>query len=129
MKHILILNGSPRKAGNTSCLVQAFAEGAESAGHEVTEVFLAGMHIRPCRGCWSVTCWNTTVEKAAGRPAQTDSFPLPVGQGAGRCGEDGCLLSERVGSGAFSFPVSSPDGKLLSRVLALRNARMFGYFR
>lgn len=51
-KRILILNGSPRKAGNTSCLAKAFAEGAESAGHEVTEVFLAGMNIRPCRGCW-----------------------------------------------------------------------------
>lgn len=32
-KKIVILNGSPRKKGNTSMLVKAFTEGAESAGH------------------------------------------------------------------------------------------------
>ena len=31
-KKIMILNGSPRKNGNTSALVKAFTEGAESAG-------------------------------------------------------------------------------------------------
>lgn len=38
-KKIVILNGSPRKTGNTSALVKAFTEGAESAGHTVTEFF------------------------------------------------------------------------------------------
>jgi len=37
-KNIVILNGSPRKTGNTSELVRAFAEGAVSTGSEV-EVF------------------------------------------------------------------------------------------
>ena len=36
-KRIVILNGSPRKKGNTSMLVKAFAEGAESVGNMVTE--------------------------------------------------------------------------------------------
>ena len=36
-KKIVILNGSPRRKGNTSMLVKAFAEGAESAGNTVTE--------------------------------------------------------------------------------------------
>ena len=49
---IVILNGSPRKNGNTSALVQAFREGAESAGHTVTEFHLASMDIHPCKGCW-----------------------------------------------------------------------------
>ena len=31
-KKIVILNGSPRKNGNTSELVKAFTEGAESVG-------------------------------------------------------------------------------------------------
>ncbi len=32
-KKIVILNGSPRKNGNTSALVKSFTEGAERAGH------------------------------------------------------------------------------------------------
>ena len=51
-KKILILNGSPRKKGNTSALVKAFTEGAESAGGTVTEFFLNGMDIHDCKGCF-----------------------------------------------------------------------------
>ena len=51
-KNIVILNGSPRKTGNTSALVNAFTEGAKSAGHTVTEFFLAGMSIHGCKGCF-----------------------------------------------------------------------------
>ena len=50
-KKIIVLNGSPRKNGNTSALVKAFREGAESAGHSVTEFWLEGMKINGCRGC------------------------------------------------------------------------------
>lgn len=39
-KKIVILNGSPRQNGNTSALVKAFTEGAESAGNTVTEFLL-----------------------------------------------------------------------------------------
>ena len=51
-KSIVILNGSPRQKGNTSMLVKAFTEGAESAGHTVTEFFLGGMDIHGCKGCF-----------------------------------------------------------------------------
>lgn len=51
-KEIVILNGSPRKNGNTSALAQAFAEGAESAGHTVEEFFLEDLEIHGCRGCF-----------------------------------------------------------------------------
>lgn len=51
-KNIVILNGSPRKTGNTSALVQAFTEGAESAGNTVTAFFLGTMDIRGCKGCF-----------------------------------------------------------------------------
>ena len=51
-KNIVILNGSPRKNGNTSALVQAFTEGAQSAGHTVTEFFLDKMDIHGCKGCF-----------------------------------------------------------------------------
>jgi len=51
-KKVVILNGSPRKRGNTSALVKAFTEGAESSGHAVTEFFLDGMEIHGCKGCF-----------------------------------------------------------------------------
>ena len=51
-KKIVVLNGSPRKKGNTSTLVKAFSEGAESAGNTVTEFFLSGMDIHGCKGCF-----------------------------------------------------------------------------
>ena len=44
--NILILNGSPRKNGNTSNLIKAFKEEAEGNKHEVTVVNLAGMTIK-----------------------------------------------------------------------------------
>lgn len=51
-KKIVILNGSPRRNGNTSTLVKAFTEGAESAGNTVTEFFLDSMDIHGCKGCF-----------------------------------------------------------------------------
>ena len=51
-KNIVILNGSPRRRGNTAALVEAFTRGAESAGHTVTEFFLEGMDIHGCKGCF-----------------------------------------------------------------------------
>ena len=51
-KKILILNGSPRKTGNTVALTAEFKKGAEEAGNVVTEFFLAGMNINGCKGCF-----------------------------------------------------------------------------
>lgn len=51
-KKIIILNGSPRKNGNTSALTAAFMRGAEEAGNSVTEFHLGSMKIGGCHGCW-----------------------------------------------------------------------------
>lgn len=51
-KRIVVLNGSPRKNGNTSALVKSFTEGAQKAGHTVTEFFLDQMEIHGCKGCF-----------------------------------------------------------------------------
>lgn len=48
---IVVLNGSPKKNGNTAYLVDAFKEGAESKGHEVTVIHVGGMKINGCLGC------------------------------------------------------------------------------
>ncbi|MBD5558569.1 MAG: flavodoxin family protein [Desulfovibrio sp.] len=50
-KKILILNGSPRLKGNTAMLCDAFAQGAESAGHTVTRIDLQKLDIHGCLGC------------------------------------------------------------------------------
>lgn len=51
-KRIVILNGSPRRKGNTSALVREFTRGAEEAGNTVTEFFLDRMDIHGCKGCF-----------------------------------------------------------------------------
>lgn len=51
-KKIIILNGSPRKNGNTAGLTEAFRKGAESNGNTVTEFFLDSMNIHGCKGCF-----------------------------------------------------------------------------
>lgn len=52
MSKIVILNGSPRRKGNTSALVRSFTEGAQSVGHTITEFFLDDMKIHGCKGCF-----------------------------------------------------------------------------
>ena len=48
---ILVLNGSPRRTGNTACFVQAFKEGAESAGNTVDVKALSTMKFGACLAC------------------------------------------------------------------------------
>ena len=50
-KKILILNGAARKNGSTAKLVDAFSEGAETAGNQVKIFYLDGMEIHSCKGC------------------------------------------------------------------------------
>lgn len=50
-KKIVILNGSPRKKGNTSALISAFTQGAQEAGNTVTTFHLDSMNIHGCKGC------------------------------------------------------------------------------
>lgn len=52
MANIIILNGSPRKNGNTAQLIKAFTEGAQQAGHIVTIFSLQQMNIKGCIGCF-----------------------------------------------------------------------------
>ncbi len=49
--NILVLNGSPRKDGNTAAMVGAFKEGAESSGNKVTVLNVGRMKIAGCIAC------------------------------------------------------------------------------
>lgn len=51
MKKIVILEGSPRRKGNSAILCQEFARGAEEAGCSVETISLAGKKIAGCLGC------------------------------------------------------------------------------
>ena len=48
---ILVLNGSPRPNGNTKGMVEAFREGAVSAGHQVDVVDVCRLKVNGCLAC------------------------------------------------------------------------------
>ena len=51
-KEVLVLLGSPRKQGNSTTLARQIIKGAESAGAEVETIYLNGLKIKPCQGCY-----------------------------------------------------------------------------
>lgn len=48
---VLGLSGSPHRHGNTETLLDAFLEGADSAGGQVEKIILKDLDYHPCRGC------------------------------------------------------------------------------
>ncbi len=48
---ILVLNGSPRKKGNTAAHLEAFRTGAEEKGHEVCILPVGSLKIAGCMAC------------------------------------------------------------------------------
>jgi multimeric flavodoxin WrbA len=50
-RQVLILNGSPRKNGNSVLLSEQVAAGARAAGAEVETFLLHTMDIQPCNAC------------------------------------------------------------------------------
>ena len=48
---VLGIYGSPRKAGNTDLMLDAFLEGAEAAGGEINKLYVRELEIRGCLGC------------------------------------------------------------------------------
>ena len=52
-RQVLVVNGSPRKNGNSVALAERVAAGARAAGAHVEVFMLANMDIRPCDACES----------------------------------------------------------------------------
>ncbi|HOT04177.1 MAG TPA: flavodoxin family protein [Methanolinea sp.] len=48
---VIGLSGSPHRHGNTETLLDAFLQGADSAGGQVEKVVLKGLDYNPCMGC------------------------------------------------------------------------------
>ena len=51
MNKVVVLEGSPKKGGNTDLMCEAFAQAAEAAGHQVRSIPVGRMRIDGCRGC------------------------------------------------------------------------------
>ncbi|MEM5767071.1 MAG: flavodoxin family protein [Bacillota bacterium] len=51
MKNILVIQGGGRPNGNTTQLVNAFANGVQDAGHQVEVVSLLKTEVKGCLGC------------------------------------------------------------------------------
>ena len=51
-KKIIVLNGSPRKNGNTSALIKEFVKGAKESGNTAKSFWIEGMSINSCKGCY-----------------------------------------------------------------------------
>lgn len=51
MKKVLVLNGSPRKTGNTSHLIASFINGASGQTDEIEQYKIDELNIKPCTGC------------------------------------------------------------------------------
>ena len=73
MAKILIVHGSPRKNGNSQMLADAFAQGAISAGNEVTQVDVGQMKIGGCLAC--EYCFKHEGE-CVQKDAMQDIYPL-----------------------------------------------------
>ena len=63
--NILIINGSPRKGGNTELLVDAFARGA-AKHHHVEIVSVRDYKVNPCMGCNA--CFKTNGRSSESHP-------------------------------------------------------------
>ena len=70
---ILVLNGSPTKDGNTVALVNAFKEGAESKGHEVTILNVAHKKVNGCMAC--EYCHNAGNGKCVQKDDMQEIYP------------------------------------------------------
>jgi multimeric flavodoxin WrbA len=50
---ILVVQGSPRKKGNSTSLAEQIAKGAESVGAAVETIYLHDKNISPCQACYA----------------------------------------------------------------------------
>lgn len=68
---IVAINGSPKgKTSSTNIMVNSFLAGAQEAGAEIFNIFLAEKEINYCKGCYS--CWFKSPGKCIIQDDMTD---------------------------------------------------------
>lgn len=80
-KKILILSGSPRKAGNSDVLCEQFKQGAQKAGFEVEKIFINDKKINACVACYvcrgtGKCAFKDDMEEILGKMVQADVLVL-----------------------------------------------------
>jgi multimeric flavodoxin WrbA len=59
-KYVVAFLGSPRKKGNSAVLAKQIIYGVKSVGAKVETVYLNGLDIKPCQGCYACKKKNST---------------------------------------------------------------------
>jgi multimeric flavodoxin WrbA len=59
-KYVVAFLGSPRKKGNSTVLAKQIIHGVKSVGAKVETVYLNGLNIKPCQGCYACKKKNST---------------------------------------------------------------------
>jgi multimeric flavodoxin WrbA len=57
---VVALLGSPREKGNSTVLAKQIIRGVETVGAEAETVYLNGLNIKPCQGCYACKKKNST---------------------------------------------------------------------
>ena len=52
-KNILIIEGSPRKGGNSDILTDQLIKGAEESNHNTEKIYLTDYNLNYCLGCYA----------------------------------------------------------------------------
>lgn len=127
---ILVLNGSPRPNGSTKGMVEAFREGAVTAGHQVNVVDVCKLKIAGCLAC------EYCHTKGHGSCVQKDGMqevyaPLKEAEMLviaspiyyhGISGQLKCVIDRFY---AAAYPIKPPHLKKVAMILSSGDANMY----
>jgi len=105
-KKILAIFGSPRKKGNSTLLANQIISGAESRGASVESVYLNGLNIRPCQGCYA--CQEEGSKGCVLNDDMQDIYPKIIGA-------DALIIASPV----YWFTMSAQTKIFMDRCMAL----------
>ena len=109
---ILAFNGSPRRQGNTSTIIESILEGARSKGADTEEIRLHDIDLKGCMGCMSC-------RKNPGVCKQKDDLS-PYLEAIKRC--DGVV----VGSPIYMYRIAGQMKVFVDRIYSLYASRPEG---
>ena len=127
---ILVLNGSPRPNGNTKGMVEAFREGAVTAGHPVDVVDVCRLKIGGCLACeyCHTKGHGSCVQKgdmqevyALLKEAEMLVIASPIYY-HGISGQLKCVIDRFY---AAAYPVKPPHLKKVAMILSSGDANMY----
>lgn len=127
---ILVLNGSPHQKGNTKKMIDAFAEGAESTGHQIDVVDVCQKQIGGCMACEychikgkGVCIQKDDMQEVYGLLKQADMLVLasPIYY-HGLSGQLKCTIDRFY---AAAYPDRPPHLKKVAMILSSGDADMY----